>query len=226
MSHGDKIINLPPGFKSYAFSENSQNAVIANDSNYIGIQFHPEVTHTPQGKLIIDNFISICECPKNWIPKSVVEHSIKNIREQVGNSKVICALSGGVDSSVVAILLDRAIGKQLTCIFVDNGLMRKEEPERIRKIFEGKFGLNLKFINASKTFLTALKDITDPEDKRKIIGREFISVFEKHSSKIGNVEFLAQGTLYPDVIESKTSDTSTSDKIKTIILFNVKCFFH
>ena len=126
MSHGDKIINLPPGFKSYAFSENSQNAVIANDSNYIGIQFHPEVTHTPQGKLIIDNFISICECPKNWIPKSVVEHSIKNIREQVGNSKVICALSGGVDSSVVAILLDRAIGKQLTCIFVDNGLMRKE----------------------------------------------------------------------------------------------------
>ena len=215
MSHGDKIINLPPGFKSYAFSENSQNAVIANDSNYIGIQFHPEVTHTPQGKLIIDNFISICECPKNWIPKSVVEHSIKNIREQVGNSKVICALSGGVDSSVVAILLDRAIGKQLTCIFVDNGLMRKEEPERIRKIFEGKFGLNLKFINASKTFLTALKDITDPEDKRKIIGREFISVFEKHSSKLGNVEFLAQGTLYPDVIESKTSDTSTSDKIKT-----------
>ena len=215
MSHGDKIINLPPGFKSYAFSENSQNAVIANDSNYIGIQFHPEVTHTPQGKLIIDNFISICECPKNWIPKSVVEHSIKTIREQVGDSKVICALSGGVDSSVVAILLDRAIGKQLTCIFVDNGLMRKEEPERIRKVFEGKFGLNLKFINASKTFLTALKGITDPEEKRKIIGREFISVFEKHSSKLGNVEFLAQGTLYPDVIESKTSDTSTSDKIKT-----------
>ena len=215
MSHGDRIIELPPSFKSYAFSENSNNAVIANNSNYIGIQFHPEVTHTPQGKLILENFISICKCPQNWTPKSVVKHSIKNIRDQVGDSKVICALSGGVDSSVVAILLHKAIGENLTCIFVDNGLMRKEEPERIRKVFEGKFGLNLKFISASKQFLTALKGIVDPEEKRKIIGKEFVSVFENHSSKLGNVEFLAQGTLYPDVIESKTSDMSLSDKIKT-----------
>ncbi|MDC0142747.1 glutamine-hydrolyzing GMP synthase [Candidatus Pelagibacter sp.] len=217
MSHADEVSKLPRGFKIIASSFNSKLAIIENSQKTIfGIQFHPEVTHTLKGKIIIKNFVYlICKFKKNWSPKQQKQKLIKNIRNQVGNSKVICALSGGVDSSVVAKLLYTAIGKQLTCIFVNTGLLRKNEEFQVLKTFKKRFKINLIYVNAKKKFLNKLKNVTDPESKRKIIGNLFIKVFEEYAKKIKNVKFLAQGTLYPDLIESKSVTGSQTSKIKS-----------
>jgi GMP synthase (glutamine-hydrolysing) len=216
MSHGDRIESLPPGFHSIAFSENSPVAAIANDDRIFGIQFHPEVAHTPQGALILSNFVhGICGASGSWTAPNFVSDTIQRIRDQVGDGKVICALSGGVDSAVAAVLLHRAVGDQLTCIFVDNGLMRREEPERVQAVFQKYLGLRLIFVKGAERFLSTLKGVTDPEEKRKRIGLEFISVFEEEANQLGDVDFLGQGTLYPDVIESETAENSASVKIKT-----------
>ena len=216
MSHGDQIAELPPGFRSLAYTDNSPVAVMGSDS-IIGLQFHPEVVHTPQGKDLLANFLyEICGCSGLWTPQNFVTRSIERIREQVGNGKVICALSGGVDSAVAAVLLHRAVGNQLTCIFVNNGLMRREEPERVLKVFERNLGLNLIYVDAEERFLGKLAGVTDPERKRHSIGEEFIHVFEDVAAeRLGDVHFLAQGTLYPDVIESQTEENAASAKIKT-----------
>ena len=216
MSHGDRISKMPPGFRAVAYSENSPIAAMANDAGVYGIQFHPEVAHTPQGAEIIRNFAyRVCGLAGSWTPGNFVAESIERIREQVGEGRVICALSGGVDSAVTAKLVHEAVGDQLTCIFVNNGLLRREEPERVRSVFERNLGLNLVYVNASERFLTALAGVVDPEQKRKVIGAEFINVFEEQARTLGAVDFLAQGTLYPDVIESETSEHSASHKIKT-----------
>ena len=216
MSHGDQISELPPGFKSLAYTDNSPVAVMGSDS-IIGLQFHPEVVHTPQGKDLLANFLhEICGCQGLWTPENFVTRSIERIKEQVGDGKVICALSGGVDSAVAAVLLHRAVGNQLTCIFVNNGLMRREEPERVLKVFERNLGLNLIFVDAEDRFLDKLAGVTDPERKRHVIGEEFIHVFEDVAAeRLGEVQYLAQGTLYPDVIESQTDENAASAKIKT-----------
>jgi GMP synthase (glutamine-hydrolysing) len=181
-----------------------------------GIQFHPEVVHTPHGIEIIQNFLrKICGVGELWTSSNFVEESIRQIKEQVGDGKVICALSGGVDSAVAATLVHRAVGNQLTCIFVNNGLMRKEEPERIQETFAKYMKVNLIFSESSERFLSVLTGIEDPEQKRKIIGNEFINVFDEEATRLGSVDFLTQGTLYPDVIESKSSDNSVSATIKT-----------
>ncbi len=216
MSHGDKIEEMPPGFKALAYTENSPYAVIGNSKNIFGLQFHPEVAHTPEGKTILRNFVyKVCGCKGNWTIGHFVSESMERIREQVGNGRVINALSGGVDSSVVATLIHRAIGDQLTCIFVNNGLLRREEVERNLKVFKNNLGMNIIYVDATDRFLDRLKGVTDPEEKRKIIGEEFIRVFEDEASKIGRVDFLAQGTLYPDVIESVSSVSTVSAKIKS-----------
>ena len=191
-------------------------AVMGSDS-IIGLQFHPEVVHTPQGKDLLANFLhEICGCQGLWTPENFVTRSIERIKEQVGDGKVICALSGGVDSAVAAVLLHRAVGNQLTCIFVNNGLMRREEPERVLKVFERNLGLNLIFVDAEERFLDKLTGVTDPERKRHVIGEEFIHVFEDVAAeRLGEVQYLAQGTLYPDVIESQTDENAASAKIKT-----------
>jgi GMP synthase (glutamine-hydrolysing) len=189
---------------------------MGNDSGIFGLQFHPEVAHTPYGTTILNNFIyKICGCQGNWTMGNFVNDSLARIKEQVGDGKVINALSGGVDSSVVATLIHRAIGDQLTCIFVNNGLLRREEAERTLNVFQKNLGMNIIYVDASDRFLESLKGITDPETKRKVIGKEFIHVFEEEASKLGKVDFLAQGTLYPDVIESTSSISSASAKIKT-----------
>jgi GMP synthase (glutamine-hydrolysing) len=181
-----------------------------------GLQFHPEVAHTPEGKTMLRNFVyKVCGCKGNWTMGSFVNDSLARIKEQVGDGRVISALSGGVDSSVVATLIHRAIGDQLTCIFVNNGLLRREEVERTLKVFKNNLGMNIIYIDASDRFLDRLKGIIDPEQKRKIIGEEFIRVFEEEAVKIGRVDFLAQGTLYPDVIESVSSVSTASAKIKS-----------
>jgi len=214
MSHGDRIDVLPPGFESKAFTDNSPIAVIGNNANLFGIQFHPEVVHTPQGKEILENFLfQVCEILPDWTPGNFVNETVEKIREQVGEGKVICALSGGVDSAVAATLVHKAVGDQLTCIFVNNGLMRKEEPERVQITFEKYMKVNFIFSESSERFIRKLKDVTDPESKRKIIGEEFINVFDEEANRLGEVDFLTQGTLYPDVIES--SDSSVSATIKT-----------
>mgnify|MGYP001216292993 FL=1 len=214
MSHGDRIDALPPGFESKAFTDNSPIAVIGNNANLFGIQFHPEVAHTPQGKEILENFLfKACEILPDWTPGNFVNETVEKIREQVGEGKVICALSGGVDSAVAATLVHKAVGDQLTCIFVNNGLMRKEEPERVQITFEKYMKVNFIFSESSERFIRKLKDVTDPERKRKIIGEEFINVFDEEANRLGEVDFLTQGTLYPDVIES--SDSSVSATIKT-----------
>ena len=214
MSHGDRIDSLPPGFESKAFTDNSPIAVIGNNANLFGIQFHPEVVHTPQGKEILDNFLfQVCGILPDWTPGNFVNETVEKIREQVGEGKVICALSGGVDSAVAATLVHKAVGDQLTCIFVNNGLMRKEEPERVQITFEKYMKVNFIFSESSERFIRKLKDVTDPESKRKIIGEEFINVFDEEANRLGEVDFLTQGTLYPDVIES--SDSSVSATIKT-----------
>ncbi len=204
MSHGDKITNISANFFVLAETDNSPFAIIKhNEKNQYGVQFHPEVAHTENGKIFLKNFVcEICKAEPNWTMKSFIDEQVKNIREIVGDKKVIAGLSGGVDSSVMSVLIHRAIGDNLTCIFVDNGLLRYGEREKIEESFSKKMHLNVKYISAQKIFLDALKDVIDPEKKRKIIGHKFIDVFDDASSKIEGVEFLAQGTLYPDVIES------------------------
>jgi GMP synthase (glutamine-hydrolysing) len=214
MSHGDRITQLPPGFQSLAHTENSPIAVMGNENGIIGLQFHPEVAHTPQGKDLLENFLyRICGCRGTWTPGNVIAESVARVKDTAGSGQVICALSGGVDSAVTAALVHRAIGDRLTCIFVDNGLLRKEEPERVLLTLKENMGVKVVHVDAESRFLSALRGVTDPEEKRKIIGREFIQVFDEEAAKLGVVDFLAQGTLYPDVIESQ--DSPTSAKIKT-----------
>jgi len=215
MSHGDRIEEMPPGFTTLAYTENSPYAVMGNDKGIYGLQFHPEVAHTPQGKAILKNFAyKVCGCQGNWTIGNFIHESLANIKEQVGGGKVISALSGGVDSAVVSSLIHKAIGDQLSCIFVNNGLLRREEAERTLEVFRQNLGMDTIYVDASERFLKQLKGVTDPETKRKVIGKEFIKVFEEEAKKLGKVDFLAQGTLYPDVIES-ASTGKASAKIKT-----------
>ena len=216
MSHGDQITELPPDFKVIAKSQNAPIAAISDSKDRYGIQFHPEVAHTPQGTDILRNFLfDIAECSGNWTASSFVEDTITEIRNTVGNQKVICALSGGVDSAVAATLVHKAIGDQLTCIFVDNALLRHGEPERVVSTFREHMEINLLHIDAKNQFLENLQAISDPEQKRKIIGETFIRVFEQESSKLGNIDFIVQGTTYPDVVESASSGSGSTVKIKT-----------
>ena len=203
-SHGDKLTKLPKGFRSVATSDNSAFAALENRSKkFYGLQFHPEVVHTPRGTEIISNFVHhICGCSRDWTMHNYLEQAVAEIRSQVGDQKVILGLSGGVDSSVAAALIHKAIGDQLTCIFVNNGLLRGREAEVVQEVFGRHFKIKLHYENASKLFLDRLKKVTDPERKRKIIGCTFIEVFESATKKVGHADFLAQGTLYPDVIES------------------------
>jgi GMP synthase (glutamine-hydrolysing) len=203
-SHGDKLTKLPAGFKSVAVTENSAYAAIENrQRKMFGVQFHPEVAHTPRGREIIANFVhNICGCGKNWTMRSYIEQAVEEIRAQVGSEKVILGLSGGVDSSVAAALIHKAIGDQLTCIFVNNGVLRGREAGVVQEVFGRHFKIKLHYEDASKLFLKRLKGITDPERKRKIIGKTFIEVFDSATRRVGKAKFLAQGTLYPDVIES------------------------
>ncbi|MBN2121356.1 MAG: glutamine-hydrolyzing GMP synthase [Candidatus Omnitrophica bacterium] len=217
MSHGDKISRLPRGFSNLASTRNSSIAAMENrEQGLYGLQFHPEVVHTPKGKKMLKNFIvDIAGCRPSWSIKSFIDESIKEIRRTVGKEKVLCALSGGVDSSVLAMLLHKAVGRKLFCIFIDNGLVRKDEPRTVVKRFRNNYRVNLKAVNSEKIFLKALRGVTDPEKKRKIIGRLFIRVFEKEAKKLGKIKFLAQGTLYPDVIESRSALGGPSATIKT-----------
>ena len=216
MSHADQITELPPGFHAKAYTDNAPVAVTANDQGMLGIQFHPEVAHTPHGVDIINNFLyKICGMGELWTSGNFVSESVDRIKAQVGDGKVICALSGGVDSAVAATLVHKAIGDQLTCIFVNNGLMRKEEPDRVKTTFEKYLNVNLIFSESTERFLSSLKGIVDPEQKRKIIGSEFINVFDEEAARLGQVDFLTQGTLYPDVIESASPENSVSATIKT-----------
>jgi len=217
MSHGDSIDALPEGFTITASTENTKVAATVNKKrNLYGFQFHPEVEHTVQGRLMIRNFLlDVCGCETSWNMKSFAEEAIAQIREQVGDNHVILGLSGGVDSSVAALLIHKAVGNQLTCIFVDNGLLRMDEAVKLKTVFGRHLDLNIRFVDAAQLFLKALDGVSDPEEKRKIIGRLFIDVFEAEALKIKNVKFLAQGTLYPDVIESVSVFGGPSAVIKS-----------
>ena len=218
MSHGDRVTRLPNGFKALAQSANSPYAAVGNpEQGLYGLQFHPEVTHTPQGKALLQAFLyRVCGCTGGWNPGNFIEESIAQIQTQVGSGQVVCGLSGGVDSSVVAALLHKAIGSQLTCIFVNNVLMRQNDPEQVVQTFEKEMHAKLVAVDATEDFLGALQDVTDPEAKRKIIGEKFVRIFETEARKLGHVDFLAQGTLYPDIIESASRDQQkTAAKIKT-----------
>jgi GMP synthase (glutamine-hydrolysing) len=221
MSHGDSVDQLPEGFSVLAWTESNPVAAIANAQGMVGLQFHPEVTHTPQGKEIIRNFLfRICACEPGWTPGSMIEESIAQIRERVGSERVICGLSGGVDSAVAALLVHRAVGDQLTCVFVDTGLLRAGEREQVIATFSSHLHIPLIVVDARQRFLARLAGVIDPERKRSIIGEEFIRVFEEEALRLeeqqGAITFLAQGTLYPDVIESTSHDTaSTAVRIKT-----------
>ena len=216
MSHGDHVSEMAEGFDAIAHTENAPYAMVGNDKNKIyGTQFHPEVYHTINGKKIFENFIKMAKFSKNWSMGSYKENKIKELKEIIGEQKVICALSGGVDSSVAAILIHEAIGDNLTCVYVDHGLMRLNETEEIIQMFRNNYNLNLVHANESELFIKNLKGVIDPEEKRKSIGKLFIDVFTKYSKKIGDVKFLAQGTLYPDVIESVSFSGSPSETIKS-----------
>ena len=217
MSHADQVSKMPKNFKVIASTKNSKLTIIENiKDNFYGVQFHPEVTHTGKGKILLRNFVFlICKIKRNWSSKDQKLKLINEIKEQVGNNKVICGLSGGVDSSVVAQLLSKAIGKNLTCIFVNNGLLRKNEEIQVVNTFKKKLKINLIYVNAEKEFIRKLTNVSDPEKKRKIIGNLFIKIFERYANRIKNVKFLAQGTLYPDLIESKSVTGSQTSKIKS-----------
>lgn len=216
MSHGDRIAQLPPGFTSLASTSNSPFAAMADESRRLyGLQFHPEVAHTPRGAELLSNFITICGCRRDWSTGSFIEESIADIARTVGDGRVVCGISGGVDSSVVATLVHRAVGPQLTAVFVNNGLMRKHEVEENIERFSKLLGDSFVYVDASEQFLSELKGVTDPEQKRMIIGRVFIEVFEREAARIGNADFLAQGTLYPDVIESASTPNKAAVRIKT-----------
>jgi GMP synthase (glutamine-hydrolysing) len=216
MSHGDAVTRLPDRFRVVARSDNSPVAAMADDRGMIGIQFHPEVVHTAYGKQLLGNFLKeICGCEGNWTPGSYVERTVAEIAERVGQGRVICALSGGVDSAVVATLVHRAIGDQLTCIFVNNGLLRRGEYERNLATFSRHLKMNVIGVDAADSFLGRLAGVEDPEEKRTIVGDEFIRIFAQEARKLGRIDFLAQGTLYPDVIESTTPDTKAAARIKT-----------
>ena len=214
MSHGDKVMQTPPGFHIAATTESAAIAAMANPTNRLyGVQFHPEVEHTPFGTALFRAFLlGPCGCHGTWTPTSFIEEAIERIRAEVGDAGVVCGVSGGIDSCCVAALLQRAIGDQLTCIFVDHGLLRKGEAEQVRNDFAGAFGLRLIYADARERFLHKLSGVTDPEKKRKIIGEEFVRVFEEYADNLTGVQFLAQGTLYPDVIESGGSKQSVTIK--------------
>ena len=216
MSHGDSVKSLPQNFKLDGFSESAPIAIMSDINNkYFGIQFHPEVIHTQNGDQIIKNFtVNIAGCLQNWTASSFVDEAIRAIKNEVGSKQVICALSGGVDSAVAATLVHRAIGDQLTCIFVNNGLLRKDEANRVIETFNNNIGIKLLDIDAADEFIDKLRDTTDPEKKRMIIGEAFIRVFEKKAKELGEIDFIVQGTTYPDVIESETKGTASA-KIKT-----------
>jgi len=216
MSHGDRLDKMPADFKVIARTDNAPVAAMRHETRPIyTIQFHPEVAHTVNGKQILENFVvKICGCEQVWTPANFVDQEIKRIRELVGDKRVLLGLSGGVDSSVAAILIHKAIGDQLTCVFVDNGLLRKDEGKQVEEAFRGQYKLNLIAVNAEDKFMSVLKGVTDPEKKRKAIGNMFIRIFEEEAAKLGEHEFLAQGTLYPDVIES-VSFKGPSATIKT-----------
>ncbi len=211
MSHTDYISKVPKGFKTIATTDECPCAAMENgEKKLYGVQFHPEVEHTLFGKQMLKNFLfNICDLKGDWTMSSFAEQQIKAIKEKVGDRKVICALSGGVDSSVAAVIVHKAIGKQLTCIFVDHGLLRKDEGDQVEKIFKDQFDMNLIRVNAQDRFLGKLKGVSDPERKRKIIGEEFIRVFEEEAKKLGDISFLVQGTIYPDIVESGTNTSAT-----------------
>jgi GMP synthase (glutamine-hydrolysing) len=217
MSHGDVVAELPAGFRALAYTENSRYAVIGNDQDIFGLQFHPEVTHTPEGRRIIENFAyRICGCSGNWTPAQFITESVERIREQVKDGKVVCALSGGVDSAVTATLIHRAIGDNLVCFFINNGLLRREEPERVLNTFANNLKVRVVYVDATDRFLRRLRGVIDPEQKRRIVGEEFIHIFEEEAAALGTVDYLAQGTVYPDVIESASSaEHKASARIKS-----------
>ncbi len=218
MSHGDRVTQLPAGFETLARSRNAPHAAIGDpDRGLYGLQFHPEVTHTPQGKDILRAFLyDVCGCHGGWTPGSVIDESIAAMRAQIGTGQVVCGLSGGVDSSVTAALLHRAVGDQLTCIFVNNGLLRQNEAAQVVQTFDKEMHAHLVAVDATEEFLSALAGVTDPEAKRKIIGEKFVRIFETEARRLGQVDFLAQGTLYPDIIESASRDQqAAAAKIKT-----------
>ncbi len=222
MSHADSCTELPEGFKVLAHTENTPCAAIAHHQKKLfGVQFHPEVVHSEGGIALIRNFVyHICGCEPTWTTEAFVEESIREIRAKVGQKKVLLALSGGVDSSTLAFLLHEAIGAQLTCMFIDQGFMRKGEPERLMEIFSHKFHIHVEYVNARDRFLAQLKAVTDPEEKRRLIGHEFIKVFEEESQRLGPFDYLAQGTLYPDVIES--ADTNVDPKTGERVAVKIK----
>jgi len=217
MSHGDTIIKQPRGFNIIGSTANTRISAMEHpQKRFYGLQFHPEVVHTPRGKAILRNFLfEVCGCKKTWTMKSFVTQAVREARETIADGKVILGLSGGVDSSVTALLLHKAVGRRLTCIFVDNGLLRQNEPEQVKAVFKEHFKMNLRFVSAKQGFLGRLKGVQDPERKRKIIGRAFIEIFEKEARKIKGVGFLAQGTLYPDIIESRSAFGGPSAVIKS-----------
>ena len=217
MSHGDRVESLPDGFKLMASTKSAPIAAMADESrHYYGLQFHPEVTHTSKGKEILSRFaIDICGCQQLWTSSKIIEESIKTVREQVGSDEVILGLSGGVDSSVVAAILHQAIGQQLTCVFVDTGLLRHHEGDQVMALFANNMGIKVIRVNAEDRFFSALEGVSDPEKKRKIIGNMFIEIFDEEAAKLPNANWLAQGTIYPDVIESAGSKTGKAHLIKS-----------
>jgi GMP synthase (glutamine-hydrolysing) len=216
MSHGDVVRRLPPGFRALAHSANSAVAAMAGPGGLLGLQFHPEVVHTPSGGELLRNFLfQICRCAPTWAPSAFIESAVEHLRARVGTGRVMCALSGGVDSAVTATLVHRALPGQLTCVLVDNGLLRRDEARRVREVMERHLGVRVRMVDAGARFLEALRGVADPEAKRRIVGEQFVTAFEEAVRALEPHEFLAQGTLYPDVIESTSHDTFAAARIKT-----------